>query len=86
MSISEDVTVRNLRHTFASLHLDTGEAIDVVADLLGHSRPSTTMDLYRARNAGHHRAAANRLDALLADDVPDPVAGGVAGGDERSPS
>lgn len=84
MGLDDQVSVRSLRHTFASLHLDTGEAIDVVSDLLGHSRPSTTLNIYRVRTPRHHRAAAERLDALLSGGDPEPpVAGGVAGTDER---
>jgi len=50
------ITMRQLRHTAASLMLDAGLAVQDVQERLGHSRPSTTFDVYshllQARQAG----------------------------------
>lgn len=76
LGIPDTIPFMNLRHTHASLHLETGVPVDVVADAMRHTRPSTTMNIYRARTFEHTRRAIDLLDTLLAP----PVAGGVAGG------
>lgn len=73
------IKFKNLRHTFATLHLDTGTPDKVVSEALGHSRTSTTNQFYRRVDRRHQRAAATRLDVLLRDAAA-TVAGGVAGG------
>jgi integrase len=73
------IQFKNLRHTLATLHLDTGEPVDVVADVLRHTRAATTMAFYRRREPRHLREAANKLEVLLTQ-PDDGVAGGVAGG------
>ncbi|AFZ67181.1 tyrosine-type recombinase/integrase [Deinococcus peraridilitoris] len=41
------VRFHDLRHSYASLMLSKGVPMEVVSEKLGHSRPSTTADIYR---------------------------------------
>ena len=43
---SSDLNVHSLRHTAASLFIASGTDVGTVAGLLGHSQPSTTLDIY----------------------------------------
>jgi integrase len=38
--------MHHLRHTYATLALGTGVPVHVVARVLGHSKPSITLDIY----------------------------------------
>jgi integrase/recombinase XerD len=60
------ITPHSLRHTCATLALDSGEGVRKVQALLGHADPKTTMRYDRARQAldGH---AVYSLAAYLAD-------------------
>ncbi len=55
-----------LRHTHASLLLASGASVREVADRLGHSRASTTLDVYSHSLPGAGRGLADRMDALMA--------------------
>ena len=74
------IPFKNLRHTFATLHLDTGVSDKILSEAMGHSRPSTTNTYYRRVDRRHQQAAAGRLEALLREATHEDVAGGVAGG------
>lgn len=41
-----EITFHGLRHTFATLALDSGKSIKEVQEILGHSKASTTIDIY----------------------------------------
>jgi integrase len=45
-SIPEDTSPHDLRHHYASMLIDGGESVVVVARRLGHSNPSMTLDVY----------------------------------------
>jgi integrase len=59
------VRVHDLRHSFASLLADAGEDPETLRALLGHSRTSTTMDLYCHANEAGKRRAINRLAGII---------------------
>ena len=44
--LPEKLNVHSLRHTNASLLIANGTDVATVAGLLGHSQPSTTLDIY----------------------------------------
>jgi integrase len=59
------ITLKNLRHTHATLMLLNGEHPKVVSERLGHSRISTTLDVYSHVLPNLETAAAARFDELL---------------------
>jgi integrase len=76
----DTIPFKNLRHTFATLHLDTGVSDKTLSEAMGHSRASTTNAFYRRVDRRHQQAAAARLEGLLQEVAAQDVAGGVAGG------
>jgi len=59
------IRFHDLRHTAATLLLGEGVHPKVVAEMLGHSRISTTLDLYSHVTPTMQRQAAEALDAVL---------------------
>ncbi len=56
------IRFHDLRHTFASLHLQNGESPAYVRDQMGHSSIKVTVDIYGHLTPGGNREAADRLD------------------------
>ena len=69
-------TLHQLRHTFASLLLQQGEALVYVRDQLGHASIRLTVDTYGHLVPGANRQAVNRLDDRATGG--NPAATGVA--------
>lgn len=63
--VPSEVRLHDLRHTAASLLLASGTHAKVVADLLGHSTVSITLDTYSHVLPTLHEEAAGRMDELL---------------------
>lgn len=59
------VRFHDLRHTFASLLLESGESPKVIQELLGHSTITTTMDIYTHISKKGKVGAMQKLDLLL---------------------
>ena len=59
------IRFHDLRHTAATLLLGQGVHPKVVAEMLGHSRISTTLDLYSHVTPTMQRQAADAMDAVL---------------------
>jgi integrase len=59
------VRLHDLRHTAASLMLAAGENVKVVAELLGHSSPTITQNIYQHVMPGMSDGAGERLSALV---------------------
>ena len=57
-----DLNVHSLRHTAASLFIASGTDVGTVAGLLGHSQPSTTLDIYTHAFDKNKKAANARLN------------------------
>jgi integrase len=73
------VTFHELRRTFATFHLASGERPKVIQEILGHSSIKTTMDTYSHVSPGMQEDAARRLSGLLFG--PEPVMSPSNGGD-----
>ena len=60
-----ELRLHDLRHSCASLLLAQGATYHEIRDALGHSRVSTTMDIYVHSMPEAKRGAADRMDALF---------------------
>ena len=59
--LPEKLNVHSLRHTNASLLIANGTDVATVAGLLGHSQPSTTLDIYTHAFDKNKKAASQAL-------------------------
>lgn len=64
-----DIRFHDLRHTAASLMLMSGMELIRIARQLGHSKPSTTLDIYSHLIPGLENESAERLDELVAPTI-----------------
>ena len=60
-----DLNVHSLRHTAASLFIASGTDVGTVAGLLGHSQPSTTLDIYTHAFDKNKKAASQIMQSVL---------------------
>ena len=68
------IRFHDLRHTAASLMLNNGVPLIAVSNILGHSRPSTTLDIYAHLYQDVQSDAARIMDTLITPvsiEVPD---------------
>ena len=63
--LPENLNVHSLRHTNASLLIAGGTDVTTVAGLLGHSQPSTTLDIYSHSFDKNKKAASRKMQAGL---------------------
>ena len=61
----KEVTFHNLRHSYASALLATGEHPKVVQELLGHSQVGVTLDIYSHVSPDLKERAAEKIDGFL---------------------
>ncbi|WP_166659614.1 tyrosine-type recombinase/integrase [Glycomyces sp. NRRL B-16210] len=61
-------TTRELRHTFVSLMSDQGASDDLIADLVGHAKTSTTRTVYRHQLRPVITTGAELLDKAFGSD------------------
>jgi len=66
------IRFHDLRHTCASLLLNDNVSPIVVARRLGHSKPSTTMDIYGHLIPDMQTEAAEKLDELITPILVEP--------------
>ena len=59
------IRFHDLRHTAASIMLNHGVPVIVVSKMLGHSKPSITMDIYGHLYHERQAEAARIMDALV---------------------
>jgi integrase len=64
------IRLHDTRHTAASLMLAAGDAPKVEAELLGHSSPTITVNVYQHLMPGMGEAAGSRLTGLLGGGMP----------------
>ena len=60
-----DLNVHSLRHPAASLFIASGTDVGTVAGLLGHSQPSTTLDIYTHAFDKNKKAASQIMQSSL---------------------
>ena len=63
--LPQELNVHSLRHTAASLMIAGGTDVATVAGILGHSQPSTTMDIYTHAFDKNKKAASAVLQGML---------------------
>ena len=63
--LPDDLNVHSLRHTAASLFIASGTDVGTVAGLLGHSQPSTTLDIYTHAFDKNKKAASQIMQNAL---------------------
>ena len=63
--LPRELNVHSLRHTAASLMIAGGTDIETVAGILGHSQPSTTLDIYTHAFDKNKKAASAGLQGML---------------------
>ena len=63
--LPDDLNVHSLRHTAASLFIASGTDVGTVAGLLGHSQPSTTLDIYTHAFDKNKKAASQIVQNVL---------------------
>jgi integrase len=59
------VRFHDLRHSFATVLLQAGENPENLRDLLGHSKTSTTMDIYSHSTVEGKERAISRLSQII---------------------
>lgn len=59
------ITLHDLRHTGATILLESGVGIETVSRRLGHSKASVTLDIYGEAMEKTDKTAAEKLDQLL---------------------
>ena len=59
------IRFHDLRHSHASLMIYQGEPMKLISERLGHSKISTTMDIYGHLLPNMQRDASDKLDATL---------------------
>ena len=68
---TEHFTPHSLRHTNISLQLAMGIPVTTVSSRAGHSRTSTTTDIYGHLIKSNDRLAAEKLDSLFTNKKED---------------
>ena len=63
--LPQELNVHSLRHTAASLMIAGGADVATVAGILGHSQPSTTLDIYTHAFDKNKKAASAKLQEGL---------------------
>src|SRR6185503_1658551 len=72
------IRLHDVRHTYATLSLDSGVHAKIVSDRIGHAHEGITVQIYGHRSTGHDRAAAELVAGLIRrrlDEGPEADAG-----------
>lgn len=63
----EQVTFRDLRHTYATCLIARGVDVKTVSSLMGHSNPAMTLSVYTSADPAARRQAAEVVRAAMAE-------------------
>jgi site-specific recombinase XerD len=61
----EDVTVHDLRHTYATLALQNGIDVKTVSQTLGHATAAFTLDIYAAVTERMYQQSADKMQSYI---------------------
>jgi len=64
-NLSDEYNTHTLRHTFATLALRHNVPIEIVKDMLGHSKVSTTDSIYNHNDTEVHKKANDIMDNII---------------------
>jgi integrase len=59
------IRLHDVRHTYATLAMDSGIDPKIVSDRVGHSNMAVTLQIYTHRSSGRDRAAAEHIGDLI---------------------
>jgi integrase len=59
------IRLHDIRHTYATLSLDSGVHAKIVSDRIGHAHEGITVQIYGHRSTGHDREAAELVAGLI---------------------
>ena len=62
--LRDNITLKDLRHTYATIRVAKGDNIIDVSRQLGHKKPSMTLDVYAEWLPRHHKGQVDALDTL----------------------
>jgi integrase len=68
------IRLHDVRHTYATLSLDSGVHAKIISDRIGHAHEGITVAIYGHRSTGHDRDAAELVAGLIRrrlDDAPE---------------
>ncbi|MGL5826728.1 MAG: tyrosine-type recombinase/integrase [Nocardioides sp.] len=63
------IRLHDIRHTYATLALDSGAVTKILSDRVGHGNSSVTTQVYGHRTTGQDHALADQLGALIRDAI-----------------
>ncbi len=59
------IRLHDVRHTYATLSLDSGVHAKIVSDRIGHAHEGITVQIYGHRSTGHDRDAAELVAGII---------------------
>jgi integrase len=72
------IRLHDVRHTYATLSLDSGVHAKIVSDRIGHAHEGVTVAIYGHRSTGHDRDAAELVAGLIHRRLHDRATPGTA--------
>jgi integrase len=67
------IRLHDVRHTYATLSLDSGVEPKILSDRVGHSNPTVTFQIYAHRSTGRDRDAAELIGQMISTALRSPA-------------
>jgi integrase len=67
------IRLHDVRHTYATVSLDSGVHAKIVSDRIGHAHERITVQLYGHRSTGHDREGAELVAGLIRTRLDAPI-------------